>query len=74
MSLNSNRINGSNNHIQSFEDDLDNLDIQSFEFDIEDFINNDSTNHINDTRIDKDPSQGKSVKKMMTTAFMNLTR
>lgn len=63
MSLNSNRINGSNNHIQSFEDDLDNLDIQSFEFDIEDFINNDSTNHINDTRIDKDPSQGKSVKK-----------
>lgn len=63
MSLNSNRINGPSNHIQSFEDDLDNLDIQSFEFDIEDFINNDSSNHMNDTHLGKDSSQGKSTKK-----------
>ena len=57
MALNSNKLQGSNTHLQSFEEDLDNLDIQSFEFDIEDFINNDLSNHNNGIEIDKDTSQ-----------------
>lgn len=59
MTLNSDKLKGSNSHLQSFEDDLDNLDIQSFEFDIEDFINNDASNHNINNDLDKNPLQKK---------------
>ena len=57
MTSNSDKLKGSNSHLQSFEDDLDNLDIQSFEFDIEDFINNDASNHNINNDLDKNPLQ-----------------
>lgn len=55
MVSSSNKI-GSNNskqtkHLQSFEEELDNLDIQSLDFDLEDFINHEDDLDLNNDKV-----------------------